>query len=65
VLIVILRENNYDTKLKKCHYEILDVWIILSPGEQRVEIVWCGWVRAQGRGGHVGGCFGPVLAPVV
>lgn len=35
------------------------------PGEQGVEIVRCGWVGAQGRGGDVGSCLGPVLTPVV
>lgn len=39
--------------------------IRLSPGQQGGEIVWCGGVGAQGRRGDVGGCLGPVLAPVV
>ncbi len=37
----------------------------LAPGQQGVEIIWCGWVGAQWWGGDVGGCFGPVLAPIV
>lgn len=40
-------------------------WIILSPGQQGVEIVWCRWIGAQRRRGDVGSCLGPVLAPVV
>ena len=35
------------------------------PGEQRVEIVGGGGVGAERRGGDVGRCRGPVLAPVV
>lgn len=40
-------------------------WIVLSPGQQGVEIVRCRWIRAQRRGGDVGSCLGPVLAPIV
>lgn len=43
----------------------LNVEMVLLPGEQGVEIVWCGRVGAQGRGGDVGSCLGPVLAPIV
>lgn len=68
MLISMHREDNYNTKLHSWHYDCissLNAWIFILPGEKGVEIVWCGWVRAQGRGGDIGSCLGPVLAPVV
>lgn len=68
VLISMHRQNNYNTKFHYWHYDCicsLNVWILLLPGEKGVEIVWCGWVGAQGRGGDISSCLGPVLAPIV
>jgi len=48
-------------------WNVLSLWVIrlYLPGQQGVEIVWCGRVGAQRRRGDVGCCLGPVLAPVV
>lgn len=36
-----------------------------SPGQQGVEKIWSGGIRAQRWRSDKGGCLGPVLAPVV
>lgn len=36
-----------------------------QPGQQGVDVVRCGWVRAQRWGCHKCSCLGPVLTPVM
>lgn len=36
-----------------------------QPGQQGVDVVRCGWVRAQWWGCHKGSCLGPVLTPIM